>query len=108
MTQQDGTQTPTGFVLLIDGQFSRAYQIKSTTTDPCNSMTYVLVPVQEPGKFRLDETSQKLQVIDHSSRTCLDFHRYRWELDVTNVDLTHQVLGQMRMAGNPDSVMTPQ
>lgn len=107
MTQQDGTASPAGFVLLIDGEFKQAYEVKSTLKDSCNSVTYTLVAVQKPGSFRLDETQAKIQVTDHSDRICMDLHQYRWEMNVKNMDLTREVLGTARLAGNPRSVMTP-
>ena len=108
MTQQDGTPSATGFVLLIDGQASDSYEVTSISKDRCGSTVYTLVPIQGSGNYVLSQSSQKLQVTDHSDGVCMSFHRYRWELNVENLDLTHQAVGQLRMVGNPESVITPQ
>jgi hypothetical protein len=107
MTQQDGSQSPAGFVLLIDGQYNQAYQVTESATDNCGSTTYTLAPVQKPGTLVLDETSESLHVINHSDRLCMDLHKYQWELDVKNSDLLRQVIGQARLAGNPEALITP-
>jgi hypothetical protein len=107
MTQQDGAQSPSGFVLLTDGRFKQAYQVKSASTDSCKTTTYTLVPIQDSANYILN-VSESIQVLDHSNRICLDFRKFVWELNVTHSDLTHEVTGQIQLVGNPESVIVTQ
>jgi hypothetical protein len=110
MTQQDGTPASkgTGFVLLADGQLKQAYLVKSTSTDPCNLVTYTLAPVQEQSNYRMDAVFETVQVVDRSHDTCMDYSKYSWEMEIKTVNLLHEVSSETQFAGSPESVITPQ
>lgn len=108
MTQQDGTPTVSGFVMLIDGQSDQNYNVKSISHDRCGSTVYQLLPVQNSGNLVLNQVFQNVQVTDHSDSVCMEFHKYRWEMKIDDLDLTHQAIGQIQLVGNPESVITPQ
>lgn len=108
MTQQDGASVPTGFVLLIDGQFQQAYEVKSSSTDSCKQTTYALVPVQSGNNYVLKAVFESIQVVDHSIETCSDTSKFGWEMEVKTVNLLHEVTGEIQLAGNPESIITPQ
>lgn len=97
-----------GFVLLIDGQFKQAYQVKSVSTDACKQTIYALIPVQTDNDYRMDSVFETIQIVDRSTGTCLDYSKYGWEMEMKTVNLFHAVTGEIQLAGNPESVITPQ
>jgi hypothetical protein len=108
MTQQDGSKSPTGFILLTDGQSGQSYGIQSVTRDSCNSVTYTLVPVIQSAELVLDGVFEQVQMTDNSARTCMDFRPFRWEFDFRNLNLTRDVTGKAVLGGNPHGVITVQ
>lgn len=96
MHQRDGEQAPTLFSVSVNGT-TASYKITSLRGDGCGSRIY--------NATLISNSSETLELIDHSSRMCMDFVPHTWTASVTRVE-NAQVVGQILAHGDAQSVFT--
>jgi hypothetical protein len=103
MTKEDGSRTPTGLELTMDGR-KVFFPIVATRNLGCGSVEYFAEVARMAGPRPV--RNYGITLADHTKRICEDARRYMWEVEYT-VDGDF-LSGMIRMGGNPEGVVTVQ
>ena len=104
VTKLDGQPNYTGMILQLDRN-TEIFKILKQVKDRCGSTVYYAENVENPAVASNER--YHLTLVDHSTRLCDDVRSLTWEVKLEEL-VNSVVQGTMKLAGNPEAVVTIQ
>ncbi len=112
LNRRDGAKRPTSFAYTERGVWNKSvfFRILHTSQDSCGSTRHIalekkrsfdILSSAEASPTKILRPMRRLVVIDHETRICDDYKKYRWEVKL------YEGNGSLRQfVGNPEPIIT--
>ncbi len=108
LTRQEGRKTATGIMLMVEDRPMYFDINEEPNEDACGTLVYIGHPTASQA-LMARQSKVQLVIKDHQNRFCKDFVPARWEAVLKHTDVMGDAeLGQMKMSGNPEPIITIQ